>query len=120
MSPKSGKPADTRSAGQIKADLAAARTRLSSNIAGLIEEVHPAEVKARTIDDAKNFARAEADYAKGLVKNHGGWRTDRLVLVGGAVAGAVAVVLVLRAIVAKARSPRRRADAPPGSTESLT
>lgn len=104
MSPKSGKPSDTRSAGQIKADLAAVRARMSSNIAGLIEEVHPAEVKARTIDDAKNFARAEADYAKGLVKNQGGWRTDRLVIAGGALVGAVTVVLVLRAIVARARS----------------
>ena len=104
MSPKSGKPTDTRSPGQIKVDLAAARTRLASNIAGLIEEVHPAEVKARTIDDAKSFARTEADYAKGLVKNQNGWRTDRLVMAGGALVGAVTVVLVLRAIVRKSRS----------------
>ena len=106
MSPKSGKPTDNRSAGQIKADLAAARTRMSNNIAGLIEEVHPAEVKSRTIDDAKNFARSEADYAVGLVKNHSGWRTDRLAMAGGALLGAVTVVLVLRAIVTQARSPR--------------
>ena len=106
MSPKSGKPTDNRSPGQIKTDLAAARTRLASNIAGLIEEVHPAEVKARTIDDAKAFARSEAEYAKGLVKNQSGWRTDRLVLAGGALVGAVTVVLVLRAIVTRARSSR--------------
>jgi len=104
MSPKSGKPTDNRSTGQIKADLAAARTRMSSNIAGLIEEVHPAEVKARTIDDAKNFARSEADYAKGLIKNQNGWRTDRLVIAGGALIGAVTVVLVLRAIVKRSRA----------------
>ena len=104
MSPKTGKPADTRTASQIKADLEAARARLSTNIAGLVEEVHPAAVKARTIDDAKSFARSEVDYAKGLVKNDAGWRTDRLVLVSGVVVGALVMLLTVRAIVSSARS----------------
>ncbi len=104
MSPKTGKPADTRTASQIRSDIAAARTRLSNNITGLIEEVHPTAVKARTIDDAKSFARSEVDYAKGLIQNDAGWRTDRLVLVGGVVVGAVVVLLTVRAIVSRARS----------------
>ncbi|MDA8437292.1 MAG: DUF3618 domain-containing protein [Propionibacterium sp.] len=106
MSPKTGKPADTRTASQIRADIAAARTRLSNNIAGLVEEVHPTAVKGRTIDEAKNFARSEADYAKGLIRNDAGWRTDRLVIVGGALVGTVVLLLTVRAIVGKARTSR--------------
>ena len=44
------KPKDTRSAAQIRADIAAARARMGANVEGLVTEVHPKAVKQRTID----------------------------------------------------------------------
>lgn len=104
MSDKNSNPVDYRSLSQIKADLAAARTRMGANVSELVEDVHPKTIKAETIDDAKFFAEREFENAKGQVKDAAGWRTDRLALIGGAVAGAVCVLVVARLIVKKVRS----------------
>ncbi|WP_420174756.1 DUF3618 domain-containing protein [Luteococcus sp. OSA5] len=93
------KKTDTRSAQQIRADIAAARARMGANVEGLVNEVHPKAVKQRSVDEAKAFVMTEVDHAKSQVKDEDGWRTDRLSLAGAA-AGAVAVsLLVVRAIV---------------------
>lgn len=104
MSDKTSKPVDTRSASQIKADLAAARNRMSANVTELVEEVHPQAIKARTIDDAKYFAKGEIEHVTSLVKDEAGWRTDRLALFGVVAAGAVTVLVVVRALVRRVRS----------------
>lgn len=104
MSDKNSKPADNRSASQIKADLAAARTRMSANVTELVEEAHPKTIKAETIDDAKFFAQREIDNATSQVKDEAGWRTDRLAIIGGAAACVVATLVVVRLIVRKVRS----------------
>lgn len=99
------KKTDPRSAQQIKADIAAARARMSANVEGLVTEVHPKAVKQRTVDDAKAFVMNEVDYAKtqakATVKDEDGWRTDRITLGSGAAAAALVALLTMRAIVRK-------------------
>lgn len=95
------KQKDNRSAQQIRADIAAARARMSANVEGLVTEVHPKAVKQRTVDDVKAFARAEAEHAKSQIKDEDGWRTDRLTLAGAVAGAALVAVLTLRAIARK-------------------
>ena len=49
----------TRSKQDIEAEIAAARQRLASNVAGLINEVHPKTILQRGIDEARGFAAGE-------------------------------------------------------------
>ena len=97
------KPKDTRSAAQIRADIAAARARMGANVEGLVTEVHPKAVKQRTIDDTKAMMFAEVENAKSQVKDEDGWRTDRLTLAGVAAGAALLGLLTIRAIVRKFR-----------------
>lgn len=98
-----------RTRAQIESDLSATRERLASSIEELIDQVHPQRVKDRQIESAKAFAKAEIDNAKSQVfYSNGDLRTTRLAAVGGAVAGFVAFVLVLRRIVRGGQ--RRKAD----------
>ena len=93
------KPAPCKS--QIEADIAAARARLSANVEGLINEVHPKAVVERQIDGARAFVNTEISNAKSQIKDEAGWRLDRIALAGGVVAGALAVLLAIRVIVTK-------------------
>ncbi|WP_228266095.1 DUF3618 domain-containing protein [Microlunatus elymi] len=98
--------AHPRTKAQIEADLAATRQRLANSIEDLIDQVHPQRVKQRQIESAKSFAKAELDYVKAqLYYPSGELRTSRLAAVGGAVAGFVTFVLVMRRIV---RGGKRR------------
>jgi len=93
--------AKTRTKSEIEAEIAAARQRLASSVEGLINQVHPKAVVQRGIDDARIFAAAEVANAKSqVVDDNGDLRTDRLLLLGGAIAGVVTFVLLLRAIFA--------------------
>lgn len=90
---------------QIEADLAATRDRLVTAVESLIDQVHPQRVKQRQIARAKRFVDVEIENAKSLVYNaRGDLRTDRLAVVGGAVAGFVALVAVLRSVARRRRS----------------
>lgn len=95
---------DTRSAEQIRRDIAAARARVSAQVEQLVEEVHPTTVKDRAVDQARAFAQAEFDSAKATIKDEAGWRVDRLLAVGAAVAGVVAFLLTVRAVGNRRRS----------------
>jgi len=89
-----------RTRAQIEADLAATRDRLASSIELLIDQVHPQRVKERGIASAKTLTRAEvANFRSQLFYPNGELRTSRLAAVGGAVAGFVAFVVVVRKIV---------------------
>jgi hypothetical protein len=89
----------TRTRAQIEADLDAARTRLTGNLEDLIDQVHPNRIKQREIDKIKNLAQSELDSAKSQVINpDGSPRVDRLLLIGGAVAGLITFIVVIRAI----------------------
>jgi hypothetical protein len=89
-----------RTRAQIEADLAASRERLASSIERLIDQVHPQRVKERQIESAKTFARAELDNVRSqFFFSDGELRTARLAAIGGAVAGFVTFVLVVRKLV---------------------
>lgn len=95
------KPADTRTPEQIRAAMAARRARMSANVEGLVTEVHPTAVKNRAVDDAKTFAATELHNAKTQIKDEDGWRSDRLMAAGAAVAGAVGFLLIVRSLIKK-------------------
>lgn len=100
QTPSRAASSSPRTRAQIEADLAATRDRLASSIEQLIDQVHPQRVKERQIASAKAFARAEIANARSQVfRPNGELRTARLAAVGGAVAGFVTFVLVVRKIV---------------------
>jgi hypothetical protein len=89
--------------------MAATRDRITASVEELIDQVHPQRIKDRQIESAKAFATAEIDHAKSQVfYPNGDLRTARLVAFGGAVAGFVTFVVVLRRIVRGGK--RRKAD----------
>ncbi|MBP8918992.1 MAG: DUF3618 domain-containing protein [Micropruina sp.] len=94
-----------RSKQDIEAEIDAARDRLASNVAGLINEVHPKVVVQRGIDDTREFTAKQYANAKAQVidPHTGELRTDRVLLIGGAVAGIVTFVLLVRTIAARLR-----------------
>lgn len=87
-----------RSKAQIEADNAAARDRLASSVEELVDQVHPNRIKQRQVANIKQLANAELDNAKAQVMDENGLRTDRLAIVGAAVAGFVAFLLIIRKI----------------------
>ncbi|MBO1030408.1 DUF3618 domain-containing protein [Tessaracoccus sp. SD287] len=111
MAEKKDKPKDTRTAEQIRRDIAAARARVSANVEQLVEEVHPTSIKDRAVGQARTFAQAEFNSAKATIKDEAGWRLDRVLAVGAAVAGVVAFLLTVRAIGgARQKSIARKAS----------
>ena len=90
----------TRSKQDIEAEITAARERLAANVAGLINQVHPKAVVQRGIDEARGLAATEFANAKSqIVDENGSLRTERVLLIGGAVAGMVTFVLLVRRIL---------------------
>lgn len=90
----------TRSKQDIEAEIAAARERLAGNVAGLINQVHPKAVVQRGIDDARGFAATEFANAKSqVIDGNGQVRVERVALIGGAIAGVVTFVLLVRSIL---------------------
>ena len=93
-----------RDADQIQADLGATRDRLAAAVEALIDQVHPQRVKQRQVTGAKRFLHTEVEKAKSLVFNaRGDLRTERVSIVGGAVAGAITLLVVLRTVVRRRR-----------------
>lgn len=98
------KPADTRTTAQIRADIAAARARIAANVEGLVEEVHPQAVRERVGQEARAFAQTEINNAKAsftsqVKEDDGSWRADRLVLLGGAIAGMITFLVTIRVLI---------------------
>lgn len=92
-------PSAPRTQSQIEADLAATRSRLISSIETLIDQVHPNRIKQRTVANVKQRAADEVENAKSLVFNaRGDLRTNRVLAVAGAVAGAVTFWLIVRGL----------------------
>lgn len=87
-----------RSVAEIRADLARNRAEVVDSVSEFVEEVSPKNVAKRSVDSAKNFAASEFEAAKATVKDENGWRTDRLMVIGGAVLGVVAFVITLKSI----------------------
>ena len=94
-----------RDADQIQADVGATRDRLAAAVETLVDRIHPQRIKQREINGAKHLAHDELENVKALIFTaRGDLRTDRLAAVGGAVAGAVGLLLLLRALVRRRRT----------------
>lgn len=87
-----------RPVAEIRADLARNRAKVADSLGDFVEEVHPKNIAKRGIDDAKGFVADEFNAAKSQVKDENGWRTDRLLAIGGAVLGVVVFVVTINAI----------------------
>ena len=93
-----------RDADQIQADLGATRDRLAAAVQNLVDQVHPQHIKVRQVAGAKHLAHTELENLKSYVFTaRGDLRTDRIATAGGVVAGAVGLLLVLRAVVRRHR-----------------
>jgi hypothetical protein len=98
-------PQRQRNESQIEADLGATRDRLSESVVELIDQVHPNRIKQRLVGGAKQLANAELEDAKSKLFNaRGDLRKERLVAIGGAVAGVLTFVLIIGSLVRRRRS----------------
>jgi hypothetical protein len=89
--PKEAPKQAPRSKAQIEADIAATRARLAATVDELVDKAHP-----------KNVAKRQVEQAKAQVYDEqGNLRTQKLIAVGGAVAGALGALLVIRALVGR-------------------
>lgn len=90
----------TRTRAEIEAELEAARDRLATNVAGLINQVHPRAIAHRAAADVRGAATQQFNGVKAqFVDKDGQLNTSRVALVGAAVAGAIAFIAVVRSIV---------------------
>jgi len=91
----------------IEADLESRRSRLTTSIEDVVDQVHPKRVKQRTVAEAKQAVDAQVESAKSLVFNaRGDLRTERLATAGGVVGGVIALLVTLRILIRR----RRRAS----------
>ena len=98
-------PTDDRTTSQIEADLSATRARLAASVSALIDQVHPNRIKQRQVAEFRLLGNNARENAKSLLFNaRGDLRTHRLTAVGGALAGLVSFVLIIRALSRRARS----------------
>ena len=94
----------TRSVDEIRVDLAANRAKLADATSEAVEAMKPKNIARESSEQVKQFARAEFDAATSQFKDEqGAWRTDRLLMIGGAIVGAV-VFFVAVSSVANRRS----------------
>ncbi len=76
---------------------------MSANVETLVTEVHPTTQRERAVDSAKALAAAEVANAKSQIKDEAGWRVDRLIVGGGALAGVLSLLAIVRATLKKLR-----------------
>ncbi|MFV0406046.1 MAG: DUF3618 domain-containing protein [Propioniciclava sp.] len=94
----------TRSNEEIHAEMAAARERLGSNLEGLITQVHPKAVAARTVHDVKALVAAEVSGVKAqFIDEAGSVQIGRVAALAVAAVGTVALLVVLRSTARRGR-----------------
>ena len=103
MATQASEPSLTaRTKTEIEADLGANRERLAASVSGLIDQVHPKRIKERTIGRIRAALQARLDDVRAYFFNaRGDVRTDHVVRLASIVAGAVTLVLALRALLAR-------------------
>jgi hypothetical protein len=90
----------TRTRQEIEAEISAARQRLAANVEGLISQAHPKAIVANTVADARTFAEGTFEQAKAqVIDERGNVRTERVALLAAAAGGAIAFLLIVRAIL---------------------
>lgn len=91
--------AKTRSKADIEAEINAARSRLASNVQGLITQAHPKAVATRAKNDVKDFAAHEVNAATSHVLDDDGRpKWDRIAYLAVAVIGSLAFAAVFKSI----------------------
>ncbi|MEZ5085344.1 MAG: DUF3618 domain-containing protein [Tessaracoccus sp.] len=84
---------------EIRAEMAANRVNVGVSAAQLREAVNPKNIAKSGIEDAKQFVKAEYDAAKAqFVEADGGVNIKRVLIIGGAVLGAVVFFATLNSI----------------------
>ena len=84
--------------------MTATRHRLAASMENLIDQVHPNRIKQRSIERAKRWVDTEIETAKSLVFNaRGDLRTDRVIVIGAAVVGGIAFLLIVRSLAGRRR-----------------
>lgn len=88
-----------RSVEEIRADLAASRAKLAQAASDAVEAAKPRNIARAGVQEVKQFAKTEFDSVKAQMRNEeGGWRTDRLLAIGGAVVGLVVFAITVNSI----------------------
>ncbi|WP_040281685.1 DUF3618 domain-containing protein [Tessaracoccus massiliensis] len=89
----------TRSVDEIRVDLAANRAKLANATSEAVEAMKPKNIAKESAEQVKQFAKAEFDAATSSFKDEdGAWRSDRLMLIGGAIVGAVVFLVAVNSI----------------------
>ena len=89
----------TRTVDEIRVDLAANRAKMASATSEAIDALKPANIARESVNQVKQFAATEFKAAQGQFRNEdGSWRTDRLLVIGGAIVGAIVFVATINSI----------------------
>jgi len=85
---------------EIEAEIEAARDRLATGLASLINEIHPRAIAHRAAADVRTAASVQVRALRSqLVRPDGSLDLTRAGLAAAAAAGAIAFVAVVRSIV---------------------
>lgn|GEM_PF-1279779 len=99
------KRAPSRTPAEIENDLAAIRTRLATNVASLVDQVHPQRIKEREVANLKRIVAEGTETVKlQFVTANGTPRVARLAAIGAAVAGLAGFVVIVKVLGARRRS----------------
>lgn len=91
-----------RTVDEIRVDLAANRAKLADATAEAVEAVKPANLAKEGVDQVKSFAKTEFYAATSQLKDdEGSWRTDRLLIIGGAIVGAIVFFATVNTIASR-------------------
>lgn len=89
----------TRSVDEIRVDLAANRAKLANATSEAVESLKPKNIAKESAEQVKQFAKAEFDAATTPLKDESGsWRMDRLLMIGGAIVGAVVFYVAVSSV----------------------
>ena len=88
----------SRTVEEIRAELASNRQSLAGAMEDLVDSVKPRNIAKRGLDDAKSFVADEFQAIKGELRDEDGWRTDRLMVIGGALLGVALFAVTIYAL----------------------
>lgn len=90
---------DKRSVEEIRADLAANRSRVSQATADVVDSLKPQNIAREGAEQVKAFARTEFEsVTMPLRDEQGGWKLDKLLIAGGAVLGVIVFAVTLNTV----------------------
>ena len=103
MATQASEPSLTdRSKTEIEADLGANRDRLATSVSELIDQVHPKRIKERTVGRIRAALQSKQDDVRAYFFNaRGDVRTDHVVKLSSIAAGALTLLLAVRALRAR-------------------